>query len=62
MVVQWFANRTELYLAFATELRRAGLRVELYPDAPADDGKKVGQAVQVCGGEGDPLRCGDRCR
>ncbi len=42
MVVQWFANRTDLYLAFATELRRAGLRVELYPDAPADDGKKVG--------------------
>jgi histidyl-tRNA synthetase len=42
MVVQWFANRTELYLAFATELRRAGLRVELYPEAPADDGKKVG--------------------
>ena len=42
MVVQWFANRTELYLALATELRRAGLRVELYPDAPADDGKKVG--------------------
>jgi histidyl-tRNA synthetase len=42
MVVQWFANRTDLYLAFATELRRAGLRVELYPDAPTDDGKKVG--------------------
>jgi histidyl-tRNA synthetase len=42
MVVQWFANRTGLYLAFATELRRAGLRVELYPDAPAEDGKKVG--------------------
>jgi histidyl-tRNA synthetase len=42
MVVQWFANRTELYLAFATELRRAGLRVELYPEAPLDDGKKVG--------------------
>ena len=42
MVVQWFANRTDLYLAFATELRRAGLRVELYPDAPAEDGKKVG--------------------
>ena len=42
MVVQWFANRTELYLAFATELRRAGLRVELYPEAPSDDGKKVG--------------------
>jgi histidyl-tRNA synthetase len=42
MVVQWFANRTELYLAFATELRRAGLRVELYPEAPAEDGKKVG--------------------
>jgi histidyl-tRNA synthetase len=42
MVVQWFANRTELYLAFATELRQAGLRVELYPESPADDGKKVG--------------------
>lgn len=42
MVVQWFANRTDLYLAFATELRKAGLRVELYPDSPTDDGKKVG--------------------
>jgi histidyl-tRNA synthetase len=42
MVVQWFANRTDLYLAFATELRRAGLRVELYPESPAEDGKKVG--------------------
>ena len=42
MVVQWFAKRTELYLAFATELRRAGLRVELYPEAPSEDGKKVG--------------------
>ena len=42
MVVQWFADRTELYLSFATELRRAGLRVELYPEAPAEDGKKVG--------------------
>lgn len=42
MVVQWFADRTELYLAFATELRRAGVRVELYPESPSDDGKKVG--------------------
>ena len=42
MVVQWFADRTALYLAFATELRRAGLRVELYPEAPSEDGKKVG--------------------
>ena len=42
MVVQWFANRTDLYLAFATELRNAGLRVELYPESPAEDGKKVG--------------------
>ena len=25
MVVQWFANRTSLYLSFATELRNAGL-------------------------------------
>jgi histidyl-tRNA synthetase len=42
MVVQWFANRTELYLGFATELRAAGVRVELYPESPTDDGKKVG--------------------
>ena len=42
MVVQWFANRSNLYLSFATELRQAGLRVELYPDAPIEDGKKVG--------------------
>ena len=42
MVVQWFADRTNLYLSFATELRQAGLRVELYPDAPVEDGKKVG--------------------
>ena len=42
MVVQWFANRTDLYLGFATELRAAGVRVELYPESPTDDGKKVG--------------------
>jgi histidyl-tRNA synthetase len=40
MVVQWFANRTALYLELATELRKAGLRVELYPDAPAEDNQK----------------------
>ena len=40
MVVQWFANDTALYLSLATELRRAGLRVELYPDAPAEDNQK----------------------
>jgi len=42
MVVQWFANRTNLYLSFAKELRDGGLRVELYPEAPVEDGKKVG--------------------
>ena len=42
MVVQWFANRTNMYLSFATELREAGLRVELFPDAPVEDGKRVG--------------------
>ena len=42
MVVQWLANRTNLYLTFATELREAGLRVELYPESPIEDGKKVG--------------------
>ncbi len=40
MVVQWFAHRTDLYLALATELRAAGLRVELYPEAPAEDNQK----------------------
>ena len=40
MVVQWFAAKTELYLALATELRAAGLRVELYPEAPAEDNQK----------------------
>ena len=40
MVVQWFADRTDLYLALATELRTAGLRVELYPEAPAEDNQK----------------------
>jgi histidyl-tRNA synthetase len=42
MVVQWFANRANLCLSLARELREAGLRVELYPDAPVEDGKKVG--------------------
>jgi histidyl-tRNA synthetase len=42
MVVQWFANRTELYLGLASELRKGGLRVELYPESPAEDGRKVG--------------------
>jgi len=40
MVVQWFAGRTDLYLALATELRASGLRVELYPEAPAEDNQK----------------------
>lgn len=40
MVVQWFANRTSLYLSLATELRNAGLRVELYPEAPTEDNQK----------------------
>jgi len=40
MVVQWFAGRTDLCLALATELRAAGLRVELYPEAPPEDNPK----------------------
>ncbi len=40
MVVQWFAGRADLYLALATELRAAGLRVELYPDGPTEDNPK----------------------
>jgi histidyl-tRNA synthetase len=40
MVVQWFAERASLYLSLATELRNAGLRVELYPDAPSEDNQK----------------------
>jgi histidyl-tRNA synthetase len=41
MILQWFADRTDMYLKFAAELRAAGLRVELYPEAPDQDGKKV---------------------
>ena len=40
MVVQWFAAKTDLCLALATELRAAGLRVELYPEAPTEDNQK----------------------
>ncbi len=40
MVVQWFAGRADLYLALATELRAAGLRVELYPEGPTEDNPK----------------------
>jgi histidyl-tRNA synthetase len=43
MVVQWFADRTDLYLRLAGDLRAAGLRVELYPEAPDQDGRKVGE-------------------
>ncbi|HEX8029951.1 MAG TPA: His/Gly/Thr/Pro-type tRNA ligase C-terminal domain-containing protein, partial [Vicinamibacterales bacterium] len=32
----------EMYLQCATALRTSGLRVELYPESPTDDGKKVG--------------------
>ena len=56
MVVQWFANRTPLYLELATELRRAGLRVELYPESPAADGKKVGdRQFKYAAARGIPL-------
>ena len=63
MVVQWFANRTSLYLSLATELRNAGLRVELYPgcaDRRRQEGRR--QAVQVCVGARHPIRRGHRCR
>ena len=40
MVTQWFANRTDLYLELANSLRAAGLRVELYPEAPPEDNQK----------------------
>jgi histidyl-tRNA synthetase len=40
MVTQWFAGRNDLYLSLATELRAAGLRVELYPESPAEDNPK----------------------
>lgn len=40
MVVQSLAAKTDLYLTLATELRAAGLRVELYPQAPGEDDQK----------------------
>ncbi len=61
MVVQWFAHDTALYLEFAGELRAAGLRVEVYPDAPDTDGKKVGdRQIQVCVAARHPIRGGHR--
>ena len=42
MVVQWFANRTDCISRLRPSCDTAGLRVELYPDAPSEDGKKVG--------------------
>jgi len=57
MVVQWFAGRTDLYLALATELRAAGLRVELYPEAPAEDNQKgaIVKQFQYAQARGIPL-------
>ncbi|MEO8681941.1 MAG: histidine--tRNA ligase [Vicinamibacterales bacterium] len=56
MVVQWFANKAELYLEFASSLRAAGLRVELYPEAPDQDGKKVGdKQFKYAGARGVPF-------
>jgi len=57
MVVQWFANRTSLYLSLATELRNAGLRVELYPEAPTEDNQKgvLVKQFQYAQGRGIPF-------
>jgi histidyl-tRNA synthetase len=56
MVVQWFANRAELYLGLASDLRSAGLRVEVYPDAPDQDGKKVwDRQFKYAGARGIPF-------
>jgi histidyl-tRNA synthetase len=56
MVVQWFANRADLYLELASELRAAGLRVDVYPDAPDQDGKKVGdRQFKYAGTRGVPF-------
>ena len=42
MVVQWFANRTDLYLSFATELRAGGPARRALSGSADEDGKKVG--------------------
>ena len=63
MVVQWFANRTDLYLAFATELREAGparRALSRSADRRRQEGRR--QAVQVCVGARHPIRRRHRCR
>jgi histidyl-tRNA synthetase len=43
MVVQWFADRADVCLQLARDIRSDGLRVEVYPDSPDADGRKVFQ-------------------
>jgi histidyl-tRNA synthetase len=43
MVAQWFANRADVALQLAAELRKRDLRVEVYPEGPDSDGRKVFQ-------------------
>ena len=55
MVVQWFADRTDLYLSFATELRAAGLRVELYPEAPTKTARSRDKQFKYASARGIPF-------
>lgn len=55
MVAQWFAGRAGLSLELAQALRRAGLRVELYPEPPKQDGKDVGKQFKYASARGIPF-------
>jgi histidyl-tRNA synthetase len=55
MVAQWFAGRAGVSLELAQALRGAGLRVELYPESPKQDGKDVGRQFKYASTRGIPF-------
>jgi histidyl-tRNA synthetase len=55
MVAQWFAGRAGVSLELAQALRAAGLRVELYPESPKQDGKDVGKQFKYASTRGIPF-------
>ncbi len=55
MVAQWFAGRAGVSLELAQALRTAGLRVELYPDSPKQDGKDIGRQFKYASTRGIPF-------
>jgi histidyl-tRNA synthetase len=55
MIAVWSEEQTADLLALATALRAAGLRVELYPEAPKKPGKDVGRQFKYASGRHIPF-------